>query len=61
MAEIVNLRRYRKEKAREEKMARAAERRAKSGRTKTLRRKQEKNADRAARDLDGKRREKEPE
>ncbi len=61
MAEIVNLRRYRKEKAREENKARAAEQRAKSGRTKARRRKQEKNADRAARDLDGKRRETEPE
>ncbi len=56
MAEIVNLRQARKGKAREEKQARAADKRARFGRTKAERRETEAAAKgaRAEKSLDGK-------
>ena len=56
MSEIVNLRQARKQKARAEKEAAAAAKRAKFGRTKGERRQTDAERARAARDLDGKKR-----
>lgn len=56
MSEIVNLRQARKRKVRAEKEAAAAANRAKFGRTKSERKQTEAERARAARDLDGKKR-----
>jgi len=52
-AEIVNLRRARKDKARAQKAEQAAESRARSGRTKAERQKEASDKARIARELDG--------
>ncbi len=56
-AEIVNLRRVRKARARDEKAAKAGASRARHGRTKAEETRDDLAAGRAARDLEGKRRE----
>jgi hypothetical protein len=56
MAEIVNLRRARKRKARVEKEAQAAENRVRFGRRRADKRQSDLECERAARDLDGKKR-----
>ena len=55
MAEIINLARARKQKDREATRARGTEAAAKSGRSKALKALQKARAEKAARDLDGKR------
>jgi hypothetical protein len=57
MSEIVNLKRYRKRLAREEKDVKAQENRERFGRARRERVKEEAEKDRAARDLDGHKRE----
>ena len=57
MAEIINLRRARKGKAREEASAKAAENRARFGKTKAERVKEAVEAERATKALDGHKRE----
>lgn len=57
MAEPVNLNRFRKQKARAEKKARADENTVKFGRNKIEKARDRAEADKAARDLDGKKRE----
>jgi len=56
MAEIVNLRRARKRKARVEKEAQAAENRVRFGRRRAAKRQSDLERERVARDLDGKKR-----
>ncbi len=53
MAQPVNLNRYRKQKARAEKQARADQNAAQSGRTKADKELEKARADKARRDLDG--------
>jgi hypothetical protein len=53
MAEIINLRRARKSKARDEASVKAAENRARFGKTKAEREKEAAEAERAAKTLDG--------
>ncbi len=53
MAKVTNLNRFRKQKARAEKRARADENAAKHGRTKAQKALETARADKAARDLDG--------
>jgi hypothetical protein len=57
MAEIINLRRARKGKARDEASAKAAENRARFGKTKAQRLKEATETERAAKTLDGHKRE----
>ncbi|WP_420567769.1 DUF4169 family protein [Thalassovita sp.] len=57
MAEPVNLNRFRKNKARAEKKARADQNAVKFGRTKAEKQLDRTQADKATRDLDGKKRE----
>jgi hypothetical protein len=57
MAEIINLNRFKKRRARDEEQKRAADNRARFGRSKAERRKAASEEEKAARDLDGKRRE----
>ncbi|MEZ5676217.1 protein of unknown function [Thalassovita litoralis] len=57
MSQPVNLNRFRKEKARADKKARADENAVKFGRTKAEKQRDRATADKAARDLDGKKRE----
>lgn len=57
MSEPVNLNRFRKEKARAEKKARADENAVKFGRTKAQKQLDRAQAEKSARDLDGKKRE----
>ena len=57
MAQPVNLNRFRKEKARAEKKARADRNAVKFGRTKAEKQLDRARADKSARDLDGKKRE----
>jgi hypothetical protein len=57
MAEPVNLNRFRKQKARAEKKARADQNAVKFGRTKAEKQLDRAQADKANRDLDGKKRE----
>lgn len=52
MAEIINLNRFRKDKARDEKAAQAAENRAASGRSKTEKTVEKVRADKAKKKLD---------
>ncbi|NIA70778.1 DUF4169 family protein [Pelagibius litoralis] len=54
MAEIINLRQAKKRKARDEKLAKAADNRARFGRSKSERKKTDDERDKALRDLDGK-------
>jgi hypothetical protein len=56
MAEIINLNRFKKRRAREEEQKRAADNRARFGRSKAEREKAASEAEKAARDLDGNRR-----
>jgi hypothetical protein len=53
MGDIVSLKRVRKQKARDAKDARASQNRAKFGQTKAEKQKTKADAERAARDLDG--------
>jgi len=57
MAELINLRQFKKRKARQEDADRAAENRAKFGRAKTQKSEEAAAADKARRDHDGKKRE----
>lgn len=61
MAEIINLRLYRKRKAREDAAKLAAENRARHGRTKTEKQREAQETEDAARRLDGLHREPDPE
>lgn len=61
MAEIVNLNRWRKAKAKEEKARQAEANRAAFGRTKAQKQGERQRADQISRELDGKRIEDEPE
>lgn len=56
MAEIINLNRARKAKLKDEAEKQAAENRVKFGRTKAEKRRDQAESDRAARELDGKKR-----
>lgn len=56
MAEVVNLRQFRKARARAEKEARAEENRIRHGRTKGEKLRDQSGAEKAERDLDGKQR-----
>ncbi|MBA4802631.1 MAG: DUF4169 family protein [Euryhalocaulis sp.] len=57
MAELINLRQFKKRKARQEDADRAAENRAKFGRAKAEKKAADVEADKRRRDLDGKKRE----
>lgn len=60
MAEIINFNRFRKDKAREEKAAQAAENRAAHGRTKTEKTVEKIRSDKAKKQLDQHHREQDP-
>ena len=57
MGDVVNLNRFRKRRARDEDERRAGENRVRFGRTKAEREKEARTADKAAKDLEGKRKE----
>lgn len=60
MGEVINLKQYRKRKAREEAAAVGAENRARHGRAKADKKAEKAERERAARELEAKRREDEP-
>jgi len=57
MGDVVNLNRFRKRRARDDDERQAAENRVRFGRTKAEREKASRTADKAAKDLEGKRKE----